>query len=118
MGKLEVKYQVPSYVIIGIIIIVIFQFGVSSFRNFQLEQYADEFVNWNRDINPAVPDIWEVQNRVYEKAKLLGLPVQHEMVLITHTELGLAISIDYVSKVNLFIKQVPWKHQIRVETGK
>ncbi|MFC1850172.1 hypothetical protein ACFL27_08280 [candidate division CSSED10-310 bacterium] len=111
MKKVEVKYQVPGYLIGFIIIVLVYQFSVPVIKNFKLVRKIEGLINYDRELFDGPPEIWDVKEQIELNARYFKIPLAEKDIKITAIENGYEVSIEYTYEVNLIFVKVPWKFQ-------
>lgn len=106
MKKIELKYQIPSGIIIFLVLFLVWKIGLPYFQNARLEYAIDKVISYDRNVSNTPPDEWEVKDQIFFKAKQLGLPLKKMDININRLEHDLEVSIKYKYTVDLVLKKI------------
>jgi len=111
------KYQVPGYLIIGLVLFFCYKFGVPYIQNERLENRVQKLVNYNKDVYSEPVDQWEVRDQIHFNARKLGIKLSDDQVSVETIDRDLNVQIRYVRVVDLFFKKVPMHFEILARTN-
>jgi hypothetical protein len=116
MKKIEIKYQIPGFLIIIVIAFFAFKFGKPYLQHERLEYRIQKLINYRQGPLNTKPDIWEVKDQIAFKARQLGLPLQTGQIQVNELDDILEVSLKYTYIVDLHFKKVPLHFQSLLRT--
>lgn len=102
MANIELKYQIPTYLIIGVVVFLLGKFLLPAVDYVRFDGYVEEVAEYRSSQDPSPPDPWRVRELIQIRARHLGIPLKEKDLSVESIN-GLAISYSYSQPVNLYI---------------